>query len=356
MASLAKIILLLIALVFPLGQLARINLFGINLPLLDLLIVILATLNTLQHLKNHSSFTNRSFLYFLIFTWISYLFNLNFYPFNLKSLLYLLRLSSLLSFFVYPINHQLINPLVKQIFILSLFSSLIFGLIQYIFWPDLTYFSSLNWDPHLHRLVGAFLDPTFTGLIYLIFLIYLFVNKSPPIIQFIAYLSLALTYSRSSLLSFVLGSFFISRHRQQPKFFYLAFLISTITIFLLPRLPGEGTKLERTSSIQAKITNYQEAFRVWTKSPLIGHGYNNLVFVKHITHPQSHTNFGFDGSLATIATTTGIIGLILFLRGLINFYHQASFFQKTALIVTLFHSLFANSLLYPWIILLILFL
>jgi O-antigen ligase len=122
-----------------------------------------------------------------------------------------------------------------------------------------------------------------------------------------------------------------------------------LTIVVLPRQPGEGTKLERTSSITAKIQNYQEAFATFKKSPIIGIGYNNISFIRDIKTTNSHANSGFDGSLATIFVSTGIIGGFIFLFGIKNLFTNASLLQKTMAITILFHSLFANSLLYPWI-------
>jgi O-antigen ligase len=121
-----------------------------------------------------------------------------------------------------------------------------------------------------------------------------------------------------------------------------------MTIILLPRQPGEGTKLERTSSIYAKIENYQEGIVLFSKSPLIGHGYNNLSFVRNY-NPDSHAASGFDGSLLTILTTTGMVGFSLFILGINSFFHQSSLLKKTMLVSLLVHSIFANSLLYPWI-------
>jgi hypothetical protein len=49
-------------------------------------------------------------------------------------------------------------------------------------------------------------------------------------------------------------------------------------------------------------------------------------------------------------TTTGPIGLIFFVLGLKKLFANGSLTTKTALISILIHSLFANSLLYPWVI------
>jgi O-antigen ligase len=166
---------------------------------------------------------------------------------------------------------------------------------------------------------------------------------------------MVLTYSRSTYLCFLLAFTFIAINLKKWKIFLFSFLLITTTLFILPREPGEGTKLERTSSITAKIENYKEGLQTFIKSPLIGFGYNNLPFIRNIQNPDSHANSGFDGSIMTLLATTGIIGTVIFLLGLKQFYIKSDFFKKTFLVIILFHSFFANSLLYPWILLSLVF-
>jgi hypothetical protein len=336
--------------VFFFGQLLRINLASFSIPIIDIFIVLLAAINFFDHLLilKHQP-KNTYFLYFILFAWFSFFINLIFfhYPF-LKPIFYLIRLTSLLSFFIYPPSFSKYSKNIQYYFVLSIIANIIFGLIQYFVWPNFTYFNSLNWDPHLYRLVSTFFDPTFTGLIYLFFLIYLYFQKKYWLI-WLPYLGLALTYSRSSFLALVIASFFVSLKTKKPLIFITGLLLVCTTIFILPRQPGEGTKLERTSSIKAKIENYQEGIHTFLTSPVIGHGYNNLMYVRKINIPDSHANSGFDSSLLTILCTTGLIGLALFLIGSSNLFRHSSLLFQTLLIALFIHSLFANSLLYPWV-------
>ncbi|MFA5749631.1 MAG: O-antigen ligase family protein [Candidatus Shapirobacteria bacterium] len=353
MALIQTVILIFTIFAFFIGQIFRINLLNTSFPLIDIAIILFFLVNLFQHFKSKDlKIKNKFFIYFLIFTWIFLTFNLFKYQiYSLKPIFYLIRLTCLLSFFIFPpkLNHK-----IKNIFYLSIIANIIFGLIQYFFWPDFTYFNTSNWDPHLYRLVSTFFDPTFTGLIYLFFIIKLFLDKKFPYrwpLLIISYIALVLTYSRSSYLSFILAFTFIAINLKNFKIFLISLLIITATIFVLPRQPGEGTKLERTSSIKAKIENYQEGWQTFIKSPLIGFGYNNLSFIRDIKDQNSHANSGFDGSIMTLLTTTGIIGTSIFLWGLKQFYTKFDLLKKTFLIIILFHSLFANSLLYPWILL-----
>lgn len=350
MAFIQTTILIFVFFSFFIGQIFRINFLNISFPLIDISIILLTGFNLFQHFK-HKDFKvkNKHFLYFLIFSWTFLLFNLFKYQINsLTPFFYLTRLTCLLSLLIFPIN---IKESHKNYFLIFLIANIFFGLIQYFIWPDFTYFNVNNWDPHLYRLVSTYFDPTFTALIYLFLIIKLYLDKNIPyrkILLIISYIAMALTYSRSTYLSFLFAFWFISINQKKIKIFLFSLFIVFITIVLLPRQPGEGTKLERTSSVFAKIENYQEGLALFTKSPLIGHGYNTLPFIRNI-NPDSHATSGFDGSLLTILITTGTIGFYFFAFGIKEFYQQSGLLKKTLLVSALIHSIFANSFLYPWI-------
>lgn len=354
MAPLSAIPLTLCFLAFPFGQLLRINFQHLSFPLFDLLVFLLFLVNLFFAFKNHQLQTRRPILIaFLIYTLISLIINLVYYQITSpKPLLYFARLSVYLSFFIIPLQKQAYPPQIKPLFHLCLIVVIVFGFIQYFFWPDLTLLDSLNWDPHLFRLTSSFLDPAFTGLILLLFLTELFLKPDKKLTKLLlipTYLSLSLTYSRATFLSLLLTSAFISRQLKKPKIFFFSLFLILATFLVLPRLPGEGTKLERTSSIKAKIENYQEGIQVFLRRPLIGHGYNTLYFVRRISQPQSHANFGFDSSLLTILATTGILGFLLFSSALKKIFLSRSLAWQSLFLATLFHSFFSNSLLYPWV-------
>jgi len=356
MAFASTIVFYLIFLIFPFGQLLRINIFGTEFPIIDIFIVLFSFFNLITQIKNNNfKPKNKYLLMFIPVALISLLLNLYFRHLPLlKSLFYFTRLTSFLLLIIFPPTHISHKNLQKYL-ILSLFSCVLFGLIQYFFWPDLTYFSTQNWDPHLNRLVGSFLDPTFTALIYLLFLIFLFFNYPKSHIKTIlislTYFALALTYSRSTYLALFIISLFVSLKLHQQKLFISTTILLILTIILLPKPYGEGTKLDRTSSIYAKVQNYKQAINTIKQSPIIGLGYNNLPHFKNT--PSNHSNSGFDNSFLTIFATTGIFGFILFLKGFLYLYRQSSIFIQTILMATTIHSFFANSFLYVWILFLL---
>ena len=350
MAFIQNTILIFCFFSFFIGQIFRLNLFGISFPLIDVAIILLSVFNLIFHFKNKSlKITNKYFFYFLIYSWIFFFLNcFRFKIFSLNSVFYLIRFTCILSLFIFPLKVSLKQ---HRLFYLFIIANIFFGFIQYFFWPNFTYFDVNQWDPHLYRLVSTFFDPTFTGLIYLLFLIKIYLNKKIPCRPFlltVSYLAMSLTYSRSTYLSFIVAFAFISISTKKIRPFLISLSLILLTIFCLPRQSGEGTKLERTSSIFAKIENYQEGISLFSRHPIFGVGYNNIPIIRENKNQISHSNSGFDNSLLTLLITTGIIGTTLFLLGGKVFYQKTPLSTKTFIWVILIHSLFANSLLYPW--------
>jgi len=340
MATLSRLIFYPLLILFFLGKL---------FPFIDIFIVLLAITNLFS--QKNFKIKNK---YLLIFALIAIISNLLY--FNIIAWLYLLRLLSLLSLLIFPpqfdhFQHKFLN--------IILFSNIIFGFIQYFTWPDFTIMSSQNWDPHLYRLVSTYFDPTFTGLIFLFILVYFyfysstFLSAQLSILGYLfIYIAIALTYSRSTFLTFIIVFSYISYIKKNKKIFIYSLIIFLSTLIILPRMPGEGTKLERTSSFYAKIANYQQGLKIFINHPITGIGYNNIPLLNH-QNTQSHANSGFDGSLLTIAITTGILGLTLLILGVNYEFKNASLFYQSLLLAIFIHSLFANSLFYPYTFLLL---
>ena len=160
------------------GQLFRPQFFSISVPLIDICLPLLATANLLNHLRRQQLKPHQQyFFYFLIYTFANLILNIYLRHLNpIKPIFYFIRLSTLLSLFIWPINPQILNRKFYLFLNLILISNIIVGLIQYFLWPDFRSFSAQGWDPHLYRLVSTFFDPTFTALIYLLLLIQNFIS------------------------------------------------------------------------------------------------------------------------------------------------------------------------------------
>jgi len=111
--------------------------------------------------------------------------------------------------------------------------------------------------------------------------------------------------------------------------------------------------------VNARLLNYSQTIKIIEKSPLFGIGFNNLCLAKETFLENNerglHSCSGSDSSLLLILATTGVVGFIIFLWCLGSLFHliaSKSLYGKVLLassIALFIHSLFVNSLFYPWV-------
>ena len=340
MAFIQKAIFYLTCLIFFAGPSLRLNIASISVPIFDVSLCFFV-------ISQISFFKKLPFEFFIFIFWsiFSYLINTNHYQLNFQSLFYFVRLIIICLI----LAHKKSLNVNQSFFLKVLLAFICFGLIQYWFWPDLQYLRQYGWDPHQNRLVSTFLDPTYTGLILLFVFIYAHQHQI-KLLSLVSYVCLSLTYSRSTFLSLCLGFFYLSIVKNKNYLlFSKIFILVIITIFLLPQTVGESTNLTRSSTIKAKIENYRQGINLTLEKPIIGHGYNNLTQIRSQSlDGNNHSLAGFDSSLLTLATTTGLVGCIIFIAFIKKCYWQVNIYKRTAILCLLIHSLFSNSLLYPW--------
>lgn len=238
----------------------------------------------------------------------------------------------------------------------------VFGLVQYFLWPNFKALEVFGWDPHFYRLASTFLDPGFTGLILVLTLI-MIVNlgwqkKKSWLFAFLfVYLALALTHSRSSYLAYLISMGVIAWRKKTAKFFLAIALLGLATLLVLPQPAGEGGKLGRTYSIEARIRGWGQALVIASDHPLLGVGFNayryaqrDYGFLKE-KNQVSHAGAGADSSLLFVLATTGILGLgvYLWLWGKIFRLARTDLIVLASAVAVLIHACFLNSLFYPWV-------
>jgi len=264
--------------------------------------------------------------------------------------LYLFRLIAYWFLLDFCVNLTAKNPKVKPLIFKSLIVILValavFGWIQYFWWPDLTALKYLGWDDHLYRLVGSFLDPGFTSL-FLGLGAVLSLGTGLALPGFFV-ISLAFTYSRAGYLAFLAAMAFLVGKTKKA---ILAILLLGVVVFCLPRPAGQGVNLLRAYSISSRLQNYVETLKIAGQSPVFGVGFNNICFYKG--DATSHSCSGADSSLLLILATTGIVGLLIFaysVRKLFKTIKRGVYFDVfVASVLALgVHSLFVNSLFYPF--------
>ncbi len=361
---------------FLLGQIWRIPLPfpGLYINSLDLFVGISISFSAFIFIKNRTSFNLPKPLILFIITMIgSLLINpLHLSPIEfISSSFYILRLVGILS--IYLLLKYCIDSfpgfgifLKKSIEVIAI-SMAIIGIAQYLIFPDLKPLEMFEWDPHLYRVVGSYLDPGFTGILLLLGLIYLIVTRwhkrKTSWDKFkisLIYISMMFTYSRATYLSFLVAITSISFLKKSPQFLFRAIAIFIITIIILPRPNSIGTRLERQDSIKARIENWSKTIKVIKQYPISGVGFNAYRYAQirlHLLDPNeglvSHSAAGADSSILFTFVTTGLVGGIIYSLLLCKFisllYESGNIVSFISLLCLLAHSLFLNSLYYSFV-------
>ncbi len=319
----------------------------------------------------------------------------------LVSSLYLIRVITYVLFY-FAVGSVLETAQEKKLLLSSLIAVgsmlAVFGWVQYFLFPDIRPFIEFGWDEHLSRIVGTFLDPNFSALILVLTLVPLtfsafakgyggssiafsdggqLIKKkslSISLLWIFVFVTLLFTYSRSGYLTFLVSMAAISFLMKKPQLLLISVLLLVVGIALLPRPGGEGVQLARTASNIARLENWSEALSFTSDSPLFGVGFNNLRYVRErkglLEEPYgpSHAAAGIDNSFLFVLATTGIAGLLVFAALVTQLFkaawqvylprlreqgRQARTDEGNALFVSLVavvaHSLFLNSMFYPWV-------
>ncbi len=356
---------------YALGNLYKFSYFSpdIRISLLDIS-VFLCILYTIYVHKNKlisiyrvNKFT-KPFLNFVLWAFFSLL--ISFFSWGARAVtvgsLYLFRFLSLGLLFLFFKQFSR-TEILRGLRFLSLVI-IITGLFQYLFFPDIRKLAVSDWDPHYFRVVGSLLDPGFMGIMLLFVMLFLVFFPLKKLWQQrclfgLAYLLFALTYSRAGFLAAFVALSLFAYFRKTWKLFFIGTVILTLTLILLPRGPGgEGVKLERTSTIMARLINWKNSLTVFIRYPVLGVGFNtyryaqrDLGYLNQDSWLHSHAGAGADSSLLFVLATTGLFGFLLYLnylKAFLTFFGFGSL-PGLSLAALLVHSLFLNSLFYPWV-------
>lgn len=358
--------------IFPLGMLLKIPVSflgkSLSVNLADILAIVFIPIYFLGKFKKPIIYKSVvDFIYACLF---SLIFSINIFKSGSELLgsLYFIRLLTYFYFFIVVWNYVSINRLTKELLLNSLIAVSSFigvlGWVQYYFKPDLVFLKFIGWDDHLFRLAGTFLDPAFTSLFLVFGALITFINIKKrgvkSLVLFLFFLvSTIFTYARASYLALFAALIFIALKgaKKTAILVFLSIVIFSLSIFILPRRSSEGTLLERTASINARINNYKEMILVIKRFPVFGVGFNNLCEARIIIfggNPKSHSCSGSDSSILFILATTGIVGFLIFLNMVFNILksidHGIYGDSFRACFAALFiHSFFVQSAFYPFV-------
>lgn len=379
MAQLSKIkkvqltILFLYLVLFPFGQLIRLDIFSgfgrFAVYLTDILVGLSAFIFWFKK-KKYASGLSQSIFSFVLVCIFSLVFSLTiFKPTEiLIGFLYFIRMTSYLIFFLGLLDLVRRDEKLKNLIFVSLVAVgifvAVFGWFQYFIFPDLRGLKVLGWDDHYFRLVSTFLDPTFTGIILVFTLLAVLGTFKDRLrfskVFFVIFLliTVGFTYSRSSYLALVGGVLFLVLRSLRRKIAILLIIGLFVLLPILPRPQSEGVKLERLYSIVQKWTDSRQGIFLINKSPVFGLGFNNICVARKVFLNEknlvSHSCNGLDNSFIFLLATTGVVGFLLFLKLVYDFvrttskgiYGNAFLASGVALFI---HSMFTNTLFYPWV-------
>ncbi|NOY15130.1 MAG: O-antigen ligase family protein, partial [bacterium] len=245
-------------------------------------------------------------------------------------------------------------------------SFLAIGLSQYVFFPTINYYNPEGWDPHAYRLFGSFLNPNLYGLVLFFYFIYYFNSSIKPAFKHIliglSLLALFLTFSRSLYLILAIWFvYYLFKSKPKPKLTHFFIMIFTSLVLIVSllfigyRVHGEGVKIWRLSTVNARLAEYKQASQLFANHPLWGIGFNNIKLYKTkflLSNPKSHSQGWYSSFVFTLLTTSGLVGFVFWLLFLISLWHVLRFETiKLMFAFWLFHSEFHASFFYPFAIL-----
>ncbi len=257
------------------------------------------------------------------------------------------------------------------------------GLLQYLIMPDTRWLYFLGYDMHYYRLISTQFDPNFAGIIMGIGLLLLpALSRIPERIRVAAaaglFIAIALTTSRSSYLSLVVGVLTlgvwhlvrhdatslqraIHRYRLEIGGSVLALCIVVLWLWWL-QPGGEGLRLLRTASIDARL-RYDAAI-IRSLTPLdhvLGRGFFVPITPLERTLPIANNAVQPNNILVWLYSGGGVVGILLS-GGILctlrrQLWRQMQFIHPTqaaVLSAVLVHSCFNLSVLQPFVLLVLL--
>ena len=381
MKKISKIVFflyLLLLVIFPLGVFIRITpLTNVNIYPQDLLVGLIFMITLIIYIRNGSEYKNifKSIFLFNVIAIISLIINSARLSGTelLISSSYLLRLDAYFSLvFLGLFNFS--KPQIKileKTFLISSLTVVVLGFVQFVFYNNLRNLYYLGWDEHLYRMFSTFLDPNFMGLYLALLSIFIIgqiikTNKkntyfySHFIFAGITLLALILTYSRTAIISFALGTAFLTIYLNKIKIFVVLIILLFGGVLALSNFYIEGMNPVRIASSEARLESMGEALEIFSDSPIYGVGFNTYRYaqIKKGFRDEklsivSNADAGTDNSFLFVLATTGVIGIFTYLniwKQIIVKIRKLNISNKAiafSIIVTLFSaSFFINGLFY----------
>lgn len=362
MNLLGKLVLGLLTIALPLGEIVRVTSNEIAITLMDLGVG-LVVLYWLFIKKNFSAWLSKPIFIFIGILLFSLIVNANRLSSEeiLISFLYLLRwiFYALLYFVVLSLSS--VKPRIERGMIIGGTILVFLGFIQYFLYPDLRNLRYAGWDEHLYRMFSSFLDPNFAGIFFVLFFLFvidkLFTKQTLmlKIISALTLIAIVLTFSRSAYLALILGLMtllFLKGKKLAGLGIVVLFFVLT-SIFVLVSSKSEGTNLLRVASGEARLDSMRNAITIFKDNPIFGVGFNGYRYAQRDygfvdeSRMLVHSATGTDNSFLFVLATSGVVGFAVFLYLLFKISSFPIPLIKASVFALIVNSLFINSLFYP---------
>jgi len=246
------------------------------------------------------------------------------------------------------------------------------GYLQYLLLPDTRFLHILGWDDHYYRLIGTQLDPGFTGILLILTIFNVerfgyFPVWLKKILQLLLVFAVALTFSRASYLALLISLIYV-----MIKTYFKSGVKATLwwitlgcwlglSIPFLPKPAGEGVQLLRTSTAVARTSRTKVILASMTPQDwVVGKGLFTTIVGSnpHVEDEVLPDHARFPDSLpAALLMWLGGVGAVLLTVVMLKWLWPWRFNMLiiASLLAVVSHSLFNNTLLQPFVWLLLWF-
>jgi len=276
---------------------------------------------------------------------------------------YALRLALYMTFtlstYISLQKHIFTNLELEHLLVGSVATIAIIGLIQFFLIPDLRVLRYAGWDDHYLRLASSLLDPSFTGIVLFLGMVVAFFRmlahktRSAFSVFVLICIAMLLTYSRGTYLALLGWGIMCAVYTpKMRKLLFICLIMGSTGILLLPRPASEGARLERFTSIQARLINISTTlFSMKTEDWIFGKGWymamaqrqtnNTVTSISHSSSP--------DNSFIHVLQSTGILGFGIFYMLLGAIWKRITHVGRAVFIGVCIASLFSQILFYPFV-------
>jgi len=258
-----------------------------------------------------------------------------------------------------------------------------FGIIQTIFLPNFAFIvypdarHGLDWDAQRNRLVSTILEPNIAAaMIAATLLVQLARLASGAIVPLwrplVMFSGLLMTLSRGGLLSFFVGCLvLLPVFGLSKRIAKLAVVVAVLLAAASPKLIAFASQYARfgmsDGSALARVVVWQRSIATFLDYPIFGIGFNTWGFVQERRGFEriAISSYSAEGGLLFVAVLTGLVGLAFYVAMVWFVLRRSRRASRSPLatpaerglllgtvaasVAILVNSVFANSLLTPWV-------